>query len=59
MEKLPIPEKKEVLDQELIDALKSKGVEDPEVFQLLQKWTEQGDKECGGSRYSRGYHRIQ
>ena len=44
MERLPTPEKKEVLDQELIDALKSKGVEDPEVYQLLQRWTEQGEK---------------
>lgn len=44
MERSPSPERKEVSDQELIDALKSKGVEDPEVFQLLQRWTEQGEK---------------
>ena len=45
MEKFPTSEKKEVSDQELIDALKSKGVEAPEVYQLLQRWTEQGEKE--------------
>ena len=44
MEKFPTPENIEVSDQELIDALKSKGVEDPEVHQLLQKWTEQGER---------------
>lgn len=44
MEKFPTPENIEVSDQELIDALKSKGVEDPEVSKLLQRWTEQGEK---------------
>ena len=43
-EKFPTPEKKEVLDKELIDALKSKGVENPETFQLLQKWTRQEER---------------
>ena len=43
-EKLPSSERKEILDQELIDTLKSKGVEDPETFQLLQRWTEQEEK---------------
>jgi len=45
MEKFSSPEKSEVSDQELIDALKSKGVEDPEVHRLLQQWTEQGEKQ--------------
>jgi len=44
MEKSPSPEKSEISDQELINALKSKGVEDPEVHRLLQQWTEQGEK---------------
>jgi len=43
-EKFPSPEKKETSDKELIDALKSKGVEDPETFKLLQKWTKQEER---------------
>jgi len=45
MENFPSPEQSEVSDQELIDALKFKGVENPEVHQLLQRWTEQGEKQ--------------
>ena len=45
MERFSSPEQSEVSDQELIDALKSKGVENPEVHQLLQRWTKQGEKQ--------------
>jgi hypothetical protein len=31
---------KEILDQELVDALRSKGVENPEALMLLQRWLE-------------------
>lgn len=44
MEKFSKQEKKEVSDQELVDALKSKGIENPEAFQLLQSWIKQGEK---------------
>ena len=43
-EKFPSPERKEVSDIELIDALKSKGVENPETFELLQQWTKQKEE---------------
>lgn len=43
-EKILTPEKREVSDQELIDALKSKGAEDSDVSRLLLRWTEQGEK---------------
>ena len=45
MEKPPSPEKSEISDQELINALGLKGVEDPEVHQFLQQWTEQGERQ--------------
>ena len=45
MERVLSPEQSEVSDQELIDALKFNGVENPEVHQLLQRWTEQGEKQ--------------
>lgn len=35
---------KEISDQELISALKHKGVNDPETYQLLRRWTEQEEK---------------
>ncbi len=45
MKEFPILENREVSDQKLIDALKSKGVEDPEVHQLLQQWTEREERQ--------------
>ncbi|MDP3731148.1 MAG: hypothetical protein Q8R34_01490 [bacterium] len=42
-EQLPLPEKKEITDEQIIDALKL-GVEKPEVFKLLQDWTKQQEE---------------
>ena len=44
-EKFPsFEEPKEISEQELIEALQTKGAESPEAQQLLQKWTEQEEK---------------
>lgn len=46
-EKIPPSEKKEIRDQEVIEALKSRGSEDPEVHALLFRWTEQEKRKAG------------
>ena len=58
MEKFPSPEKREIMVQEVIDALKSKGVEDSEVFELLQRWTEQEENKTETSEAAIELNRV-
>jgi len=47
-EQLPPSEKKEITDEQIIDALKM-GVDKPEVFRLLHDWTKQQEEKVANS----------
>ena len=53
LEKFGSPENKFVTDQEVIEALRAKGNEDPETRTLLLKWTEQNEAEASKTNTSK------
>lgn len=46
IEKFGSPENKFITDEEVIEALRMKGKEDPETHALLLKWTKQNEAEA-------------
>ncbi|MDP3764579.1 MAG: hypothetical protein Q8Q95_03075 [bacterium] len=53
LEKFNSPENKFITDQEVIEALRTKGNEDTETRALLLKWTEQNETEANNINTSK------
>ncbi|MEK7564843.1 MAG: hypothetical protein AAB501_01230 [Patescibacteria group bacterium] len=53
LEKFGSPENKFITDEEITEALRAKGNEDPETRTLLLKWTEQNETEANNINTSR------